>query len=100
MKKLVILMLMVAGTDAAYAQSEAARRYPFCMVGRDFAGVGDCIFESYAQCQQSASGREASCSTNPYYVARPEPVASPPPPPEPKAPAKKRASQPQQKQQR
>lgn len=98
MKKILTLMLMVAGTDVAYAQSEAARRYPFCMVGRDFAGVGDCIFESYSQCQQSASGREASCSANPYYIARPEPVASPTPPPEPAAAKKKRASQPQQQQ--
>ena len=51
----------------------AAREYPFCMVGCDFAaGRGDCSFSSYQQCQASASGRDASCAANPYFNAKDE----------------------------
>ena len=46
--------------------SAAARDYPFCLTGRDFAGFGDCKFDSYAQCQATASGRDASCAANPF----------------------------------
>lgn len=43
-----------------------ARDYPFCLMGRDFAGVGDCKYDSYAQCMAAASGREAYCGANPF----------------------------------
>ena len=45
-----------------------ARDYPFCIKGCDFgAGPGDCSFVSYQQCQATAAGRNAYCSTNPYF---------------------------------
>lgn len=49
--------------DATAAQ---ARDYPFCLMGRDFAGVGDCKYDTYAQCMAAASGREAYCGSNPF----------------------------------
>jgi len=46
----------------------AARDYPFCIKGCDFAaGRGDCSFSSYRQCQATASGRDAYCDANPNF---------------------------------
>lgn len=63
---LTALALGLCGLFAADATPAAARDYPFCLMGRDFAGYGDCQFETYAQCQASASGREAYCGANPF----------------------------------
>jgi hypothetical protein len=50
------------------ATTAMARDYPFCIKGCDFtAGPGDCSFVSYQQCQATAAGRTAYCSTNPYF---------------------------------
>lgn len=47
-----------------------ARNYPFCIKGCDFgAGLGDCSFSTYQQCQASAAGRVATCDANPYFSA-------------------------------
>ena len=61
--------LMVAGAvSAAVAMPAAAREFPYCIKGCDFgAGTGDCSFSSLAQCQATASGRDASCAANPYF---------------------------------
>jgi hypothetical protein len=46
---------------------------PFCIKGCDYGGgIGDCSFSSLAQCQATASGRVATCATNPYFNARAE----------------------------
>ena len=59
---------------AVGASPAAARDYPFCIKGCDFAaGRGDCSFSSYAQCQATASGRDATCAANPYFDANAEP---------------------------
>ncbi len=48
----------------------AARDFPFCIKGCDFAaGRGDCSFSSYQQCQATAAGRDAYCDANPYFNA-------------------------------
>ena len=50
-----------------------ARDFPFCIKGCDFGGgAGDCSFSSLAQCQATASGRDAYCAANPYFSARAE----------------------------
>jgi hypothetical protein len=66
------LALMAAGAvSAAFAMPAAAREFPYCIKGCDFgAGAGDCIFSSLAQCQATASGRDASCAANPYFNAK------------------------------
>ena len=73
------LALMAAGAvsagavSAAVAMPAAAREFPYCIRGCDFgAGAGDCSFSSLAQCQASASGRDAYCGANPYFNARAE----------------------------
>ncbi len=56
---------LMAVIDAA---SGAAGNSAFCIQGCDFGGgSGDCSFSSYAQCQATASGRDASCAANPYF---------------------------------
>jgi hypothetical protein len=64
------LALVAAGAvSAAAAMPVAAREFPYCIKGCDF-GAGDCSFSSLAQCQASASGRDASCASNPYFNAK------------------------------
>jgi len=43
-------------------------RHPFCLQGDEFPGLSNCTFDTYAQCQASASGRFLHCVANPYYV--------------------------------
>jgi hypothetical protein len=66
------LALMAAGA-VSVAMPAAAREFPYCIKGCDFgAGAGDCSFSSLAQCQATASGRDASCAANPYFNAKAE----------------------------
>jgi len=61
------LALMAAGA-VSVAMPAAAREFPYCIKGCEFgAGAGDCSFSSLAQCQATASGRDASCAANPYF---------------------------------
>ena len=66
--------LMAIGAFAAIgAAPAAAASSPYCIKGCDFGGgAGDCSFSSYQQCLATASGRDASCATNPYYSANAE----------------------------
>jgi hypothetical protein len=64
--------MAIGAVVAIGATSAAAGSYPFCLKGCDFGGNGDCSFTSYAQCQASASGREATCAANPYFSANAE----------------------------
>ena len=64
------LALMAAGAVSIAAPAMAGE-FPYCIKGCDFgAGAGDCSFSSLAQCQATASGRDASCAANPYFNAR------------------------------
>ena len=64
------LALMAAGAVSIAAPATAGE-FPYCIKGCDFgAGAGDCSFSSLAQCQATASGRDASCAANPYFNAR------------------------------
>ncbi len=45
-----------------------ARDYPFCIKGTGYeSSVGDCSFDTYQQCQASASGRGDYCDSNPFF---------------------------------
>jgi hypothetical protein len=64
------LALMAAGA-VSVAMPAAAHEFPYCIRGCDFgAGAGDCSFSSLAQCQATASGRDAYCAANPYFNAK------------------------------
>lgn len=81
LKRLLLAAATLAALPIIDTPVAQARDYPFCLVGRDFAGYGDCQFDSYAQCQATASGREAQCAANPYLgyydqragITQPEP---------------------------
>ncbi|OQW59350.1 MAG: hypothetical protein A4S14_05105 [Proteobacteria bacterium SG_bin9] len=63
---LLVFFLAFASSAAVNVTPAAARDYSYCLVGTDFAGFGDCKFDTLAQCQASASGRDAGCAANPY----------------------------------
>ncbi|MFT4120961.1 DUF3551 domain-containing protein [Bradyrhizobium sp.] len=44
--------------------------HPFCLTGDEWPGLSNCRFDSYAQCQASASGRALSCIANPYFAGQ------------------------------
>lgn len=66
MKPVLLAFLALATSATLDIAPAAARDYPYCLMGRDFAGFGDCKFDTLAQCQASASGREATCGANPF----------------------------------
>jgi len=77
---LLALALTLVGTGFAMQSTPAeARDYAFCLQGRDTsAGVGDCRFATYQQCQATASGTYAACYANPYVTSYDdEPVYQP-----------------------
>jgi len=68
-RKDTMLRILVASlmfTAAGALDPAVARDYPFCIRGCDF-GAGDCSFANYAQCQATASGRDAWCAANPFF---------------------------------
>jgi hypothetical protein len=58
--------LAVIGTAPAQA---VGTRHPFCIQGNEYPALSNCTFDSYQQCQASASGRFLYCVENPYYNA-------------------------------
>lgn len=54
---------------AAHAPAQAVGiRHPFCLQGDQFPDLSNCTFDSYAQCQATASGRLLACIANPYFA--------------------------------
>ena len=69
--RVAILTSLAAGlTIAASLTPAAAYDYPYCLQGRQTGYPGECSYQSYAQCQASASGRNASCGVNPRFAFR------------------------------
>lgn len=46
------------------------KNHPFCLTGDEWPGLSNCRFDTYAQCQASASGRALACIANPYFVGQ------------------------------
>lgn len=44
--------------------------HPFCLTGDEWPGLSNCRFDSYAQCQASASGRALTCIANPFFAGQ------------------------------
>jgi Protein of unknown function (DUF3551) len=67
-----IMLAGLAVTALAFAAMLPAQavgtRHAFCLQGDEFPGLSNCTFDTYAQCQASASGRFLNCVANPYYV--------------------------------
>jgi len=61
-------MLGMAALACATPASAVGTRHPFCLQGDAYPGLSYCVFDSYAQCLASASGRNLRCLANPYFV--------------------------------
>jgi hypothetical protein len=73
MRRAWLALMAASAVSAAIAMPASAREFPYCIKGCDFgAGAGDCSFVSLAQCQATASGRDAYCAANPYFNAKAE----------------------------
>jgi Protein of unknown function (DUF3551) len=75
MRKTVLTLIAALMTSLAASATlpALADGMAYCIKGCDFAGgAGDCSFSSLAQCQATASGRDATCAANPYFNARAE----------------------------
>jgi hypothetical protein len=70
MRKLVLALLAAGGLAVVgVAPAEAVgTRHPFCLQGNEYPGLSNCVWDSYAQCQATASGRYLYCIENPYYI--------------------------------
>ena len=68
MRVLPALLVMCAASGVTPA---AAGDYPYCIKGCNYgAGLGDCVFTSYEQCQATAAGLVATCAPNPNFSAK------------------------------
>ena len=73
MQRVSQTLIAIGAVMAAFATPAVAGGMPYCIKGCDFGGgAGDCSFSSLAQCQATASGRDATCAVNPYLNARAE----------------------------
>jgi Protein of unknown function (DUF3551) len=73
MRGAIFAVLAIGVFAAMNAAPASAGGMPFCIKGCDFGGgAGDCSFLSYQQCLATASGRDATCATNPYFSANAE----------------------------
>jgi hypothetical protein len=85
MRNLIFAALAASGlVSMAGAPAHAVGiRHPFCLQGDQFPGLSNCGFDSYEQCQATASGRLLTCIANPYFagVSR-DPRATPYPYPQ------------------
>jgi hypothetical protein len=68
MKPITIALWALTAVGALQPVASLARDYPFCMKGGNSdSSYGDCSYDTYQQCQASASGRNAYCDANPFY---------------------------------
>jgi len=69
MRNVFIALATSAVVFTAGMQAAAAKDYPYCIQGEDYAGgAGDCSFSTNAQCLATASGRLAYCAANRSYT--------------------------------
>jgi hypothetical protein len=68
--KSVILAALAASTIllAGGASAAAAHDYPYCLQGKSWGYPGNCQFETFQQCQATASGTDSGCGINPQVA--------------------------------
>ena len=57
--------IMAALASMAISAPASAYDYPYCLQGRGVGIPGECSYQTYSQCQASASGRGLTCNINP-----------------------------------
>jgi hypothetical protein len=67
-----IRLAALAASSLAFLNTAPAQavgsRHPFCLQGPQYPALSTCTFDTYAQCQATASGRDLYCIANPYFV--------------------------------
>lgn len=63
----VTLVLALSTSTPARA---FGKNHPFCLTGDEWPGLSNCRFDTYAQCQASASGRALTCIANPFFAGQ------------------------------
>jgi hypothetical protein len=74
MRNIALIALAASGLAlfGALPAHAVGTRYPFCIQGNEFPGLGNCTFTSYDQCMATASGRFLTCVANPYFAGGPD----------------------------
>jgi hypothetical protein len=68
MRAIILALMAIIALSSIDTSPAEARDYPFCIKGREWQSpIGDCSFDTYQQCQATASGRFAWCDANPFY---------------------------------
>jgi hypothetical protein len=70
MRRVVLAVLAFGGlslTSTGPADAVGIR-HAFCLQGQEYPGLSYCTYDTYAQCQATASGRQLICIANPYFA--------------------------------
>jgi hypothetical protein len=68
MRNILLTLLAIFGSGMfGPASAQIATQYPVCIQGIDNPGWSGCSFDSFQECQATASGTEAECLSNPWY---------------------------------
>lgn len=69
MRKFVAATVILGGLTLTGAMPAHAvgTRHAFCLQGDEYPALSYCTFDTYEQCQASASGRNLQCMANPFY---------------------------------
>jgi len=63
----LMLLTVIAFEMTTSASAQTATNYPFCIQGVDNPGWSGCSFNTFQECEASASGTESECLSNPWY---------------------------------
>ncbi|MGL9617364.1 DUF3551 domain-containing protein [Bradyrhizobium sp. U531] len=66
---LAFITIALASTATTPARAFGTH-HAFCLTGDEWPGLSNCRFDTYAQCQASASGRALTCIANPYFAGQ------------------------------
>ena len=69
MRNFVAAMLIISAYTliGATPASAVGSGHAFCLQGHEYPGLSYCPFDTYEQCQTSASGRNLQCVANPFF---------------------------------
>lgn len=72
MRKILFAVIALSAIPALSPSPAAAADRRFCIQENSREGVGplQCYYDSFAQCQATASGQPAACVENPVYQSQ------------------------------